>query len=781
MSRVSVIVGLVIVNVVVFHASVSAAEDWQPKKAPVMTRWAKDVSPEKVHTEYPRPHLVREHWQNLNGLWEYAIRPQDEVQPTQWDGQILVPFPVESALSGVMKFVGPENRLWYRRTFTLPQQDGKTSPAWTDKKILLHFGAVDWQTTVWVNGKPTMPTDPIGPTAETHIGGYAPFSCDITRLLQADKPNEIVVSVYDPSDAGFQPRGKQVRKPHGIWYTPTTGIWQTVWLEPVPLNEIQSLSISTDIDAKTVSVYARMLTTRTTIRVTVSLNGKPVSSAGGIYQKPVIVSIPEPQLWSPDNPVLYDVEVRADYGNSGDPPIDVVKSYFGMRKISLGQDQQGFLRLMLNNKPLFQFGPLDQGFWPDGLYTAPTDEALKYDLEMTKKLGFNMVRKHVKVEPARWYHHCDKLGLLVWQDLPSGDAEAKWDPFGKFDGTEMTRSKESSKNLDREWGSIINSLRNFTSIVMWVPFNEGWGQANTVAVTNFTKGFDRNRLVNCASGGNDFPVGDIYDIHRYPGPFLPRLYPDRATVLGEFGGLGLPLEGHTWQGKDNWGYRSFTTKEDLQAAYLGMLGTLRPMIAQGLSAAVYTQTTDVEVEVNGLMTYDRAVLKMDGDVIGKAARKLYRPPPKVTVLVPTSEQAAQMWRFTTEKPVDGWQKPAFDDSSWKSGPGGFGEPTTPGSAVKTNWKTNDIWLRREVEVKPFSAIHELALRIHHDEDTEVFLNGVLIAKTTGYTTQYVEVPLDQKAVELLKEGKNTLAVHCKQTGGGQYIDVGLVDVEEVAK
>ena len=747
--------------IVAVMASTLSAQDWPPTKAPLMTKWAKDVSPDKAHPEYPRPQLVRQQWQNLNGLWEYAIRPKDEAQPTQWDGKILVPFPVESALSGVMKFVGPENRLWYRRTFD--------KPAWTGQRILLHFGAVDWQTTVWINGK----------EVTTHTGGYDPFSCDITDALKGDGPQEIVVSVFDPSDAGYQPRGKQVRKPHGIWYTPTTGIWQTVWMEPVPMTYIDSLTITPDVDAGTVSVFAKMLTTRTTIRVTVTRNGKAVGSASGSYQKPVVVSIPEPQLWSPENPVLYNVEVSAEL--SPQSPLETVKSYFAMRKISMAKDEQGLWRLMLNNKPVFQYGPLDQGFWPDGLYTAPTDEALKYDLEMTKKLGFNMVRKHVKVEPARWYHHCDKLGLLVWQDLPSGDKETKWDPFGKFDNSEMTRSQESSDNLNREWKAIIDSLKNFPCIVMWVPFNEGWGQANTVAVTKWTKQYDPSRLVNCASGGNDFPVGDVYDIHRYPGPFMPRLWPDRATVLGEFGGLGLPLEGHTWQGKDNWGYRSFTNRDDLTKAYVGQLAALRPMIGKGLAAAVYTQTTDVEVEVNGLMTYDRSVVKMDADKISAAARKLYLPAPKVTTLVPTSEKDAQTWRYTTDKPGENWHQSSFDDSSWKSGPGGFGEPTTPGSHVKTVWKSNDIWLRRSLDLpadwKPQTG-REYAVRIHHDEDTEIYFDGHLIARTTGFTTDYVEVPLDAEAVKKLHGGKSTLAVHCHQTGGGQYVDVGLVEISE---
>jgi hypothetical protein len=491
------------------------------------------------------------------------------------------------------------------------------------------------------------------------------------------------------------------------------------------------------------------------------------------------VEVPIVRPWSPADPFLYDlrVELKRD-----DKVVDSVRSYFGLRKIALGKDKQGVTRIMLNNKPLFQYGPLDQGFWPDGLYTAPTDEALRYDIEQTRKLGFNMIRKHVKVEPDRWYYHCDKLGMLVWQDMPSGDKHAAWDPFGRHDNTETTRSPESSENYNREWRAIIDALRNHPSIVMWVPFNEGWGQANTVAVTKWTKEYDPTRLVNCASGGNDFPVGDVIDVHRYPGPFAPKPTADRAAVLGEFGGLGLPIKGHTWQDEKNWGYRSFTKNEDLQRAYVGLLGALRPMIGQGVSAAVYTQTTDVEIEVNGLMTYDRAVLKMDADVIAKAARKLYLPPPKITTLVPTSEHTAQTWRYTTDKPADGWQKSDFDDSSWKSGPGGFGEPSTPGSVVKTTWKTNDIWLRREFDIagdgKPLMAIHELALRIHHDEDAEVFLNGELIARVTGYTTQYVEVPLDEAARKTLHAGKNTLAVHCRQTGGGQYIDLGIVDLAE---
>ena len=368
---------------------------------------------------------------------------------------------------------------------------------------------------------------------------------------------------------------------------------------------------------------------------------------------------------------------------------------------------------------------------------------------------------------------------------PSGDKSAQWDPGGRFNNQEATRSKESSDNYNREWKAIIDALQNHPSIVMWVPFNEGWGQANTVAVTKWTKEYDPTRLVNCASGGNDFPIGDAYDVHIYPGPGMAPLSSTRASVLGEFGGLGLPLDGHTWQGKDNWGYRSFTNKEDLQKAYLGIIGGLRPLIGKGLTSAVYTQTTDVEIEVNGLMTYDREVLKFDGETLAKAHRKLYLPPPKITTLVPTSEETAQIWRYSTDKPKDGWENPDFDDASWKSGPGGFGEPTTPASVVKTNWKTDDIWLRRDFDLKAggrtLKSLHEIGLRIHHDEEAEVYLNGVMIGTVSGYSTSYHERTLGEVAKKAMLPGKNVLAVHCHQTGGGQYIDVGLVDVEEVAK
>ncbi len=587
-----------------------------------MTRWAADVSPKNAHPEYPRPQMVRKDWQNLNGLWDYAITAKAAAQPAQWDGQILVPFPIESALSGVMKRVYATNQLWYRRSFTIPR-------GWKGKNVLLNFGAVDWETRVFVNGK----------EVGTHRGGYDGFSFDITGAVKPSGEQEIVVAVWDPTDAGPQPRGKQVSNPNGIWYTPTSGIWQTVWLEPVSPAHLQSLKITPNLDDSSVTVEAHGLRGEgiTTFKVQV-LDGRKVVQEALVEPRistptvpPLIspsakLSMPNAKSWSPDSPFLYGLRVTLLENGKR---MDELESYFGMRKISLAKDEQGRLRMCLNNQPYFQLGPLDQGFWPDGLYTAPTDEALRYDIEMTKKLGFNLARKHVKVEPERWYYWCDKLGLLVWQDLPSGDKSAKWKGPSGFDGEEMQRTPESVEIYERELRALIEGRYNHPSIVTWVPFNEGWGQFDTVRILNLTKQLDPTRLVDGASGGNHFPAGDILDHHQYPGPGLPPPVTDRAMVLGEFGGLGLPVKGHTWQAEKNWGYRSFTNAEALTTAYVGLVEQLPALIrSNGLSAAIYTQTTDVEIEINGLMTYDRAVVKMDEAAIAEANRKAYAAPVK---------------------------------------------------------------------------------------------------------------------------------------------------------
>jgi hypothetical protein len=593
---------ILVCGAVLFFRAGGAEAKWAPAEGPLMTKWAKDVSPNKVHPEYPRPQMVRKEWQNLNGLWDYAITSKDAPKPAEFDGRIMVPFPIESALSGVMKSVGEDKKLWYRHTFEVPGN-------WKNKQILLHFGAVDWKTTVWVNGT----------KVGKHKGGYDRFAFDITDALKDTGPQEIVVSVWDPVDAGTQPRGKQVRRPRGIWYTSVTGIWQTVWLESVPAAYIKSLKIVPDIDAGAVTVTATCSDAAAGFTVKAEVKEGWWSKNKGTAEvgKPIVIPIKDAKLWSPDSPFLYDLTVALK-GSEG-KKVDAVDSYFGMRKISLGKDKDGLTRIMLNNEFVFQIGPLDQGWWPDGLYTAPTDEALKYDIEVTKKLGLNMARKHVKIEPDRWYYWCDKLGLLVWQDMPSGDEYI--DPAEP----DFERSTASVEQFEAELKNLIDNFCNHPSIIVWVPFNEGWGQYDTVGIAKLIKKLDPTRLVNSASGWADRGVGDMHDIHSYPGPAMPEPEAERAIVLGEFGGLGLPLKDHTWQDEENWGYRSYKNPEDLTAAYRNLIKKLYPMIAKGLSAAVYTQTTDVEVEVNGLMTYDRAVIKMNPiDIV--RINKGYVPP-----------------------------------------------------------------------------------------------------------------------------------------------------------
>ena len=585
------------------------SEAWSLVDDKITTSWAEEVDPDHPWPEYPRPQLVRDPWQNLNGLWNYAITPRGAAPPTAYEGKILVPFAVESALSGVARTVGKDSVLWYQTTFTV-------SRAMRRNKVLLHFGAVDWQTEVWVNGT----------SVGTHQGGYDPFSFDITPHLRAGD-QEITVKVWDPSDEGPQPRGKQVKDPQGIWYTPVTGIWQTVWLEAVPETYVSSLKITPDLDEKTFTVQAVVEGAQSgdQLRVRVSGEGNQVGEERVASDQSATIAIANPTVWAPGQPFLYDIDVAV---MRKDKVVDDVDTYSALRKISLEADENGVQRMLLNNEPYFQYGPLDQGWWPDGLYTAPTDEALLFDITKTQEMGFNMIRKHVKVEPARWYYYCDSVGMLVWQDMPSGDMGNQWNqrPGVVGPGTERDRTPESEAIYRTEWEAIMDANYHFPSIVVWVPFNEAWGQFKTEEITRWTMDHDPSRLVNSASGGNYFEVGDIIDLHYYPDPAMPRadlFGKDRAIVLGEFGGLGLPEEGHTWQQKDNWGYQSFKNQAELRTRYQKLMDDLVPLIKQGLSAAVYTQTTDVEVETNGLMTYDRKVIKFDEAQIKKMHEKLY--------------------------------------------------------------------------------------------------------------------------------------------------------------
>ncbi len=715
----------------------------------IMTRWAADVSPTNAHPEYPRPTMVREEWMSLNGLWEYAIVEKEGSWPGA-QGRILVPYPVESALSGVKKAVTPEQRLIYRRNFVVPS-------GWDGKRTILHLDAVDWEATVSVNGS----------EVGTHRGGYDRFSFDITNQLQAGD-NLIEVSVWDPTDQGTQPRGKQVLEPQGIWYTAVTGIWQSVWIEPVSKSYFRNIDVQADPHTGMVKV---------TVDVPGMGEGDLVGStvtypAGqGTYRQlkegeEIELLVSRPALWTPDDPVLY--KMRLWLVRDGHV-IDAVETYFAFRWIEVKEDDVG-RRIYLNGEPIFQVGPLDQGWWPDGLYTAPTDDALKYDLEVLKELGFNAVRKHVKVEPERWYWWCDQMGLLVWQDMPSGDKY-----IGGND-PDLERSAESAAQFEEEYSRIIGQFKRHPSIVMWVPFNEGWGQYDTERIVELTKKLDPTRLVNNVSGWIDRGVGDVYDVHSYPGPSTPPADGERALVLGEFGGLGWPVEGHLWWDKRNWGYRTYTSEAELRGHYERLFFQLNFMRGKGLCAAIYTQTTDVEGEVNGLMTYDRAVLKVKPEWAKPLHEALNGPVPVLRTVLPTSEEERQFWRVATERPEGDWFARGFDDSEWAVAEGGFGALATPAPNVGFEWTTPDIWLRRDFELS--SVPDGLALRIWHDEDAEVFVNGVMVASFSQWVDEYVIFPLDVGKRSLFKVGKNVIAVHCKQTSGGQFIDVGLVTIEE---
>ena len=523
--------------------------------------------------------MTRTRWQNLNGIWEFAV-VNDSTAPlpfnTTLGERILVPFAMESSLSGIGRHA---DRVVYRRTFTRPALS-------EGERLLLHFGAVDWYTQVFVNGR----------NVGAHSGGFDPFTFDITDALRAAGSQELVVSVYDPTDKFGQPRGKQVSNPEGIWYTPVTGIWQTVWLEPVPAASIASLAMTPDVagSALRITVRGRGATSGHRFHAVARSGETVVGEVLGPVGTELRLPVPRPRLWSPDDPFLYDL--RVTLLAPGGAEVDRVDSYFGMRTSSLVRDDKGFTRIGLNGAPVFQIGPLDQGWWPDGLYTAPTDAALLYDIVMMKALGMNMVRKHIKVEPARWYYYADKLGLPVWQDMPSG-----WND-----------TREAQGHFESELKAMIEHLRNSPSILVWVPFNEKWGQFDVPRIVAIIRSMDQSRIINDVSGWQHENVGDIIDVHRYQGPQAMLGTRERAAVVGEFGGLGYKVSGHTWAG-EAWGYGGlYATNDELKDRYdLLMKRMWHLRDTHGMSAGIYTQLTDVEVELNGYMTYDRAVLKFD--------------------------------------------------------------------------------------------------------------------------------------------------------------------------
>ena len=575
--------------------------------------WTDKVDKNCPLPEYPRPQMVRDSFLNLNGTFDYAIVPKETEWVTDFDGEILVPFAVESLLSGVEKPLSPENRLWYRKMFSLPQD-------MLGKRILLHFGAVDWQCSVYVNHK----------LAGQHTGGYCAFCFDITDLLQ-DGENELVVCVFDPTEEGHQQRGKQVNQTHGFWYTATSGIWQTVWLEAVNPCHVENWRFLPDIDKELIHISTALSDAENTELQLQIRFGNEFVFDGAITQE-ADVPVPNAKLWSPETPHLYDVTLTV---LKDGVECDRVTGYFGMRKFNIAKDEKGITRLFLNNKPYFQRGLLDQGYWPDGGLTPPTDEAMIFDIREMKRLGFNMLRKHIKVEPARWYYHCDKLGMLVWQDMVSGGKyigdfyagvlpnigilHIKDDKYKVFSREEPAWRDEFKEELCE----MIDQLYNTVSLYCWVPFNEAWGQFDALAICDLVRKKDRSRVIDHASGWYDQGGGDIQSMHKYILPIRMRKLDNRAFVITEYGGYSQKVPGHMWNPKKAFGYLMFGSLAKLSAAYEKLhKKQVIPLIEKGLSGTIYTQVSDVENEVNGIYTYDRAVLKMDEDMLKRINAQL---------------------------------------------------------------------------------------------------------------------------------------------------------------
>ena len=612
----------------------------QVRAAPIMSRWEKQITAENAWREYPRPQMVRRQWQNLNGRWEYAITPRTAPAPTRFDGPILVPFCVESTVSTVNKPLSADQRLWYRRNVTVPRQ-------WAGQRVLLHFGAVDYECSLWINGG----------LVGSHTGGSDAFSFEVTDYLK-DGPNQLLLGVTDPTSTGEQPRGKQLLNPNSIWYTPVSGIWQTVWMEPVPKQTyIEEVRVTPEVDSGRVRVEVLLdkpADNRTTgIRLTALAGGQPIATTLVREGRVGYLPVKNPRMWSPDSPILYDL--RAELVTVNDPfagtannqrpqrgtaaertayvgatvtgsPLDVVTGYFAMRKIVVGPGPVANQPvLLLNGQFVFQNGPLDQGWWPGSLLTPPSEEAMTFEIDFLKKSGFNMLRKHIKIEPERYYYLCDKLGILVWQDMPSGFMEGQNEAPG--DQAEPLRRSKSKEQFELELRRMMNQLHNHPSIVTWVVHNEGWGQYDNERLSAWVKGLDPSRVVNAVSGWNDRGAGDFYDIHTYePEPKAPAPKTNRVVVIGEFGGIGWPVAGHLWNPEmRNWGYQTYQSAEQVLKAYQKKYAKIiEYRQTRALSACVYTQTTDVEGEVNGLLTYDRAVIKIPVETLRQIHAPLFK-------------------------------------------------------------------------------------------------------------------------------------------------------------
>ena len=584
--------------------------EWKMKNIPIQTPWADRVDPEDPLGEYPRPQMKRDAWRSLNGLWEYAVTPIDSSLPAAFDGMILVPYCLESVLSGVGRSLSNEEQLWYRRSFTLPEE-------WKDKNIHLNFGAVDWRCEVYVNGR----------NATSHTGGYMPFCADITEDVSFDGENELIVKVWDPTDTHWQQRGKQVMSPGGIYYTAVSGIWQTVWLEAVDDVYVKGIRLTPDIDSSRISVAVDVSDCEAVVNVAIKdADGEVIEEGSGGAEMEFFLS--EARLWSPEDPYLYGVEISVE---SDGRITDVIESYFGMRKYSLENDEKGHVRICLNNEPYFQYGLLDQGYWPEGIYTPPSDQAYVFDIARAKELGFNMLRKHTKVEPLRWYYWCDRLGMIVWQDMIAGgkcsssnitlltnmllrNNSPGADTTQRSYSSTMRDDPRSRDDYERELDEMISLLYNVTCICTWVPFNESWGQFDAARIAGKIRHQDPTRLIDHASGWIDQGAGDMLSEHIYFRSFRKPFFDGRrAYAVSECGGFALQYEGHLWTDR-YFGYAKLKSVEALTDRYERfVLRDVIPVKKQGCSAVIYTQISDVEQEVNGIFTYDRKEIKFDAD------------------------------------------------------------------------------------------------------------------------------------------------------------------------
>jgi hypothetical protein len=722
-----------IVSLFLTATVVAQGQSWKPAKVSLTTRWGKQVTPSNAWQEYPRPQMQREEWMNLNGLWNYSVAAKGQSTPSNYEGQILVPFCIESSLSGVGKPLLPTQELWYNRKFTVPT-------SWNGKEVVLHFDAVDWQTKLWVNGK----------KVGEHKGGSDPFSFNITSYLKKAGEQEIVMSVWDPTDTDLQPRGKQVLDPRGIWYTAVSGIWQTVWLEPINKISIEQFVPTPDIDNSKINfaTTASNLTGKEELHFIIKNAGQVVKDTVASFRSNLSVTVSSARLWSPEHPNIYTVNVEL---RSNKKVVDHFNTYFAMRKISLGNDANGYTRLMLNNRPVFQFGTLDQGWWPDGLLTPPSDEAMLFDMVKLKEMGFNMLRKHIKVEPSRYYYHADTMGLLLWQDMPSGFTGSAPSHVAAESKEDWVRPAESAKQFEAEWKSIMDHLKFFPSIVMWVPLNEGWGQYDTKRLASWTKNYDPSRLVDAPSGWADRGVGDVNDAHQYPGPGMepPSANKGRAIVLGEFGGLGLVVKDHIWDpNKRNWGYKTYLENDKLVSEYKELMYNMQLMVPRGLCAAIYTQTTDVEGEVNGLMTYDREVVKIPTALLKSLHTPLYNEPDaKVTFINKQNETDPNKFKVLEGSVTPDWLQ--------QTQPANFKDNTTP----TTLTKGHSVYAYQDFNVRDMPD--GFGVKLYGFGDAKIYLNGKLIWEEDKIRTKrhYDDINISDK-ISLLKEGNNRIAVEC---------------------